>query len=255
MKKFIRLAAAILSFAPAVFAAPNRTVGKISFPAAPYPPAADKKGVVGNVVLTADIGADGKLGGILVLASSSPLLDDAAVEHLRRSKFAPGMEDGKPVPLVLNAVVRFRKDRTKLRETGTMPAPILGNLAVTPTDEKGKTSAPEGFSVGPSDRGIRGEVDVDLPKGSGSRTFHVVVTDRFPGERTATLLDRKIAPEGPGPSLSATVFRMVDRARRDEVGVHTLLVTIDGKNAGGARYRVAGDATAPPPRPKTRPKK
>ena len=255
MKRLIHLATTILALAPAALAAPNRTTGKISFPPAPYPPAADKKGVVGNVVLTADVGADGKLGGILVLASSSPLLDDAAVEHLRRSKFSAAMEDGKPVATILNAVVRFRNDRAKLRETGTMPAPILGNLAVTPIDEKGKTAAPEGFSVEPSDKGIRGELDVDLPKGSGSRTFHVVVVDRFPGGRTVTLLDRKIAPEGPGNSLSATVLRMVDRARHDEAGIHTLVVTIDGKNAGGARYRVAGDAAATPTRPKSRPKK
>ena len=252
MKNLSRLATPFFLLAAAAVAAPVRKVGNVRFPPAPYPAAAKRQKVVGNVVLTGDIGTDGKVSGIQILASSSPLLDDAAVKHLQKSTFSAGTEDGKTVPLTLNAVVRFRDDRAKIRETGSMPAPILGNFTVSPADERGKGTGPEGFSIGPTDRGVLGTIEVDLPKGSVGRKFHVVVTDRFPGGKTVSLLDRSSAADGSGSLLSARVFRPISVRQKDEPGIHMLTVTIDGKNAGGARYRVAAAPPVPVKRPRSR---
>ena len=43
-----------------------------------------------------------------------------------------------------------------------------------------------------------------------------------------------------GPIYAVTLYRAIDAHRPEEQGVHTLKVTVDGRNAGGARYRVAG---------------
>ncbi len=132
-----------------------------------------------------------------------------------------------------------------------MPTPILGNFSVTPANEKGLSSGPEGFFIGSADRGVRGVLDIDLPKGSAGRKFHLVVTDRFPGGKSVSLLDRTTLPEGAGNSLSASVYRPIDARHRDERGIHTLTLTIDGSSAGGARYRVGSAPPGSAKRPRT----
>lgn len=241
-------AAASLAAAPL----PKREAGNIAFPPAPYPEEARKKGIEGNVVVTGDIAADGKVSNLKILASSSPVLDAAALAHIRAAKFPPGKEDGKAVPLVLNATVRFRDDRNKLADTGSMPAPIVGDFSVMPASGDRRPSGPEGFTIERSDSGMRGQLVIDVPKTSAGKTFHFTVTDRFPGGKSIVVLDRSESSD-PRAGLGADVFRTIDASRREEQGIHTLLVTVDGKNAGGARYRVAGGAPSPTPaRPRKR---
>jgi TonB family protein len=242
-------ALALMSLTTPLWAKPKREAGNISLAPDSYPAEAEKKGVSGNVVLTGEITSEGKVTGLRVLASSSKLLDDAAVRHIARSKFSAGKEDGVPTVLLLNAVVRFRSDRAKPGETGTMPAPIVGNFAVMPAEADGRAAAPEGFSIERDDRGVRGELDIDVPKGSAAgKTFHVLVTDRFPSGKTIGVLDRTMRPEATGSSLGAIVFRPIDPTRREEQGIHTLSVSVDGANAGGARYLVASTAAPSVPR-------
>jgi TonB family protein len=234
-------AAASLAAAPP----PKRQAGNIAFPPAPYPEEARKKGIEGNVVLTGDISADGKVSNLKILASSSVVLEAPALAHIRASKFPPGKEDGKAVPLVLNATVRFRDDRNRLADTGSMPAPIVGDFSVMPASGDGRPSGPEGFAIEPGDAGIRGQLVIDVPKASAGRTFHFTVTARFPGGKSVVVLDRTESSD-PRAGLGADVFRSIDASRREEQGVHTLTVTVDGKNAGGARYRVGGPASPAP---------
>ncbi|HET7451852.1 MAG TPA: energy transducer TonB [Thermoanaerobaculia bacterium] len=237
--KFRVFALLALAAAPLPAAPPKRELANIAFPPAPYPEEARRQGIEGNVVLTGDISADGRIGGLEVLASSSPLLEKAAVDHVNRTKFPPGKEDGKPVPLVLNVTVRFRDDRNRIADTGSMPAPIVGDFSLMPADASGRASGPEGFAVEAGDGGIAGELAVDVPKKTRGKTFHVVVNDRLPGGRTAVLLDRSETAD-PRGGIGVHVFRRIDPSRPEERGLHAVSVTVDGRPAGGARYRVAG---------------
>lgn len=235
-------------------AAPTREGGKISLAPAAYPAEAQKKGVAGNVVLTGEVTAEGKVAGLQVLASSSPLLTDAAVRHIQASKFGVSKENGKPTQTLLNVVVRFRNDRAKPGETGSMPAPMIGNFAVMPAAADGRPAGPEGFAIEGGDRGVRGELDIDLPHGSAGKSYRLKVTDRFPGGRNVAIMDKEMSPTAGGSSIGALIFRPIDPARREEQGLHTLDVTVDGKSAGGARYLVARAAAAPARRAPTRKK-
>jgi len=233
-----------------LLAAPKREAGNIAFPPAPYPEEARRKGIEGNVVVTGDIMPDGKAGDLRVLATSSPVLVEPALAHLRRTKFPPGKEDGKIVPTILNATVRFRDDRNRIADTGSMPAPIVGDLSVMPAGADGKPTGPEGFAVGPSDAGVRGQLVVDVPKSSVGKTLRVVVTDRFPGGKALVVLDRReTADQRAG--IGMEIFRRVDPGKAEERGIHNLEVAVDGRPAGGARYRVGpGSPAASPSRKK-----
>ena len=244
----ILLAAAAAAVSLPLLAVPNRQAGNISFPPAPYPEEARKKGIEGNVVVTGDVSADGKLSGLRVLATSSPVLNEPALDHLRRSRFPPGKEDGKPVPLVLNATVRFRGDRNRITDTGSMTAPIIGDFSVMPAGADGRPTGPEGFTIGPDDAGIAGRLVVDVPAKSTGKTFHVVVVDRFPGGKSLVALDRQETAD-PRAGVGAEFFRRIDSRKAEERGVHTLEVSVDGRPAGGARYRVGAAATSAPAAP------
>jgi len=251
--RFAPLAAAAAALAAsALFAfdppAPGRTAGSakmISSP--PFPSDALKKGIEGNVVMSGVITADGSVSGLEVLASSSPLITETAVHYIEKWKFAPAVESGKHVPLTINAVVRFRKDRSKVTDPGTLAEPIVGNLVLTPADLSGKATATEGFPIEARDSGVRGLLDLDLPKAMAHAKFRLVVTDVFPSGKSEVILDQ--AAMATGPIYTVTLYRAIDARHREEQGVHTLKVAVDGRNAGGARYRVvAGPAAAPPVR-------
>ncbi len=245
MKKFAFLLAAAAAALP-LLAAPKREAGNIAFPPAPYPEEARKQGIEGNVVVTGDVTPDGKASGLRILATSSPVLNEPALAHLRLTKFPPGKEDGKLVPLILNATVRFRDDRNRIADTGSMPAPIVGDLSLMPAAADGRPTGPEGFSIGASDAAVRGQLVVDVPKSSGGKTFHVVVTDRFPGGKSLVVADRREMAD-PRAGIGMDIFRRVDAAKAEERGIHTVDVSVDGRPAGGARYRVGPASPAASP--------
>ena len=246
------VAAALVLAASAAFAADPPPSGRMAgsakmISAPPFPTDARKKGIEGNVVLSGVISAEGSVTGLEVLASSSPLLTETGLHYIEKWKFAPAVENGKAVPLTLNAVVRFRKDRAKVADTGSLAEPIVGNLVLTPADLSGKATATEGFPVEARDAGVRGLLDLDLPKAMARAKFRLVVTDVSPSGKSEVILDQ--AAVATGAIYAVTLFRAIDARRREEQGVHTLKVAVDGRNAGGARYRVAGGpATAPPAR-------
>lgn len=207
---------------------------------APYPPDARKKNIEGNVVLAGEITTDGKVAGLKVLASSSPLLSQAALTYVNRWSFGPAAEDGKPVSICLNTVVRFRKDKSKANDAGLLPAPIVGNLALYPVPRKGEANpAHEGFPVEKDDRGVRGVLDLDLPASFQPKTYTVDIVDVGPTGKTRLLLERDVKGSGPGSSThTVSFFREVAAGDKAEAGLHTVRVTVDGQNAGGAQYRV-----------------
>ena len=75
-----------------------------------YPSASRRLGEEGSVVLELTVGEDGKIADAKVITSSGfPRLDEAAVkEALRRWRFNPGTEDGKPKAMRHRVKVTFR---------------------------------------------------------------------------------------------------------------------------------------------------
>jgi periplasmic protein TonB len=76
-----------------------------------YPESARKAGVEGTPVVEITIGADGAvLACSLVTGSGNSLLDQAALDAARGTKFSPGTRDGKPVEMKIKVPYRFKLD-------------------------------------------------------------------------------------------------------------------------------------------------
>ena len=72
-----------------------------------YPELARKVHVEGVVVLEAIIGSDGSVRDARILRSTSPLLEAAALEAVRRWRYEPARIGTRPVPVYLSVVVTF----------------------------------------------------------------------------------------------------------------------------------------------------
>jgi protein TonB len=72
-----------------------------------YPEAARVARIEGRVVLQAVIDVRGDVEQVEVLSSTSPLLEDAAVEAVSAWKYAPAQLRGEPVAVYFTVVVRF----------------------------------------------------------------------------------------------------------------------------------------------------
>lgn len=73
-----------------------------------YPERARNAGKEGVVRLEATIGIDGKARDIEVIEELGYGCDEAAIEALKRSRFSPGTQDGKPVPMRIRIPYRFK---------------------------------------------------------------------------------------------------------------------------------------------------
>ena len=65
-------------------------------------------GVAGMWLYHVVVGADGKPGEIAVARPIGFGLDESAVDSIRKATFEPAINDGKPVPVLLDLVVEFR---------------------------------------------------------------------------------------------------------------------------------------------------
>ncbi len=95
--------------APAAPAASADTAARpLSTPAPRYPREAQRRRVEGTVLLRVHVGADGEAGDIdLVQGSGSRDLDRAAVEAVRRWRFAPATRNGQPVESAVQVPIAF----------------------------------------------------------------------------------------------------------------------------------------------------
>jgi TonB family protein len=79
--------------------------------AAVYPPDASIDVVENVCVLAMVIDANGTPARIQVVHSSGTAFDDAAINAVKQSRFAPGTLDGKPVPVHIFVRTRFFNDK------------------------------------------------------------------------------------------------------------------------------------------------
>ncbi len=211
---------------------------------APYPAEARKKGVEGNVVLAGEITPDGKVTGMKVLASSSPLLDHAALAYVSKWTYVTGAtENGKPIAINLNTVAHFVKDRSKPKDPVSFPVPIAGNVAIYPIPAQGQPNpAFEGFPLEADDRGIAGVLDLDLPGSFSPKLYTVDIIDAGPTGKIALLLKRTVRAASLNSTVSLPFSHSFNTADKAEKGLHTVRVTVDGASAGGAFFRVGSKA-------------
>lgn len=73
-----------------------------------YPREAQRRGQSGRVLLRVDVGADGTATNVdFVQRSGSPELDRAAMNAVRKWRFAPARRDGKPVASSVQVPIDF----------------------------------------------------------------------------------------------------------------------------------------------------
>lgn len=72
-----------------------------------YPQEAINQGIEGKVTLTFTVNSDGTVSDILVSQPLHALLDSAAVQALRRTRFIPGQHLGKSARIRMRLPVRF----------------------------------------------------------------------------------------------------------------------------------------------------
>ena len=72
-----------------------------------YPELAIKAGVEGIVIIEATLEANGRVANATVLRGK-PLLDEAALEAVRKWVYTPTLVNGIPTPVIMTVTVTFR---------------------------------------------------------------------------------------------------------------------------------------------------
>jgi TonB family protein len=86
-----------------------------STPDPDYPAQARGKHLRGTTVLWVTIGADGKVGDVKVARSFEPVLDQSAMDAVKKWKFRPAKLEGKPVAVQINIEINHRPPGEPLR--------------------------------------------------------------------------------------------------------------------------------------------
>jgi TonB family protein len=89
----------------------------VHFVPAEYPKDKHDAGVTAQVVLSIEIGDDGKVGNVEVVESAGPDFDKAAVAAAKQFVFTPAMMDGQPIPVKISYRYEFTIT-TKMVSTG-----------------------------------------------------------------------------------------------------------------------------------------
>lgn len=73
-----------------------------------YPAIARRSRLEGEVVLRAVVGPDGSVSTVAVVRSTNRLFDGAAIDAVRQWRYSPPSQDGRPVSVWFEVVVKFR---------------------------------------------------------------------------------------------------------------------------------------------------
>lgn len=202
-----------------------------------YPEALFKTERQGNVLLAGVIDTKGQIGDLRVVATSNKAFVQPAIEAVEQWRFRPATKNGKPIQIFANVGMRFRIQGDK---RGTIDLPILGDIAISPADASGKSTAPEGFPIQRGkDAALRAEVLLDLPPSGETRTLTIRV-------EAVSSKGRKIAVFQPPVAVAAGAtevrFPVVAQIGKDwEDGVWALQFTVNGLPAGGGQFWLAAD--------------
>lgn len=222
--------------------AQDRGAERTVYQAPVYPEDLLKAQRQGNVLLTGRIDAQGRLADLRVVAATDKGFIRPAADAVQAWQFRPAIRNGRPVDIFANVAVRFRVEDQQgaPKRRGIIPAPILGDLAISPADAHGKATAPEGFPLRRGkDRALRAQALLDVPPSLQARTLTVKVEAVSPGGKPVPVFQPPVAvPAG------ATEVRMpvVVRIGSDwEEGVWLLKFTVAGRPAGAGQFWLASD--------------
>jgi len=88
---------------------PSRPPRVLDWTDPPYPEQARQQGIEGTVVLKLTVGIDGSARNVTVFRSAGhAALDQAAIAHVRKTRFSPALRDGDAVAAAITFRVRFR---------------------------------------------------------------------------------------------------------------------------------------------------
>lgn len=77
-----------------------------------YPIRAVQQGLEGYVIVSLDVGADGGVDNAVVVESSHPVFESAALQAAKRCRFKPRVVDGIPQPVTgLQKIFRFQMEQ------------------------------------------------------------------------------------------------------------------------------------------------
>ena len=234
-----RSAAALLLLLGATLAAEAQTSGArlTKYQEPVYPENLNKTRKQGNVVLLGRIDTNGKVQDIQPLVASHELFVPPAIAAVRAWQFQPARRDGKPVEIAANIGVRFR---LKTEQRGEIPAPILGDLVISPADASGQRSAPEGFPIQRGkDARLRVEALLDVSPQPKAHAVKLRAEAISPKGKRMTLYEDAlpVAAKAGEVRLSFTAPVGLDW----EDGVWMLRFSAGGADAGGGQFWLAGD--------------
>ncbi|MFN2387211.1 MAG: energy transducer TonB [Thermoanaerobaculia bacterium] len=202
-----------------------------------YPEQLQKQNQQGNVLLIGRIDKAGKLQDVRALAASNELFVGPAIAAVKNWEFRPARRNGKPIEIAANIGFRFR---LQTEHHGQIPREILSNIAVFPADASGKKTGEEGFPIRRgSDARLRAEAVLDIPPPDHEHEFPVRVEAISPsGKRIVVYEDRVDAP----PKAKEMPFSVTAKIGSDwEDGVWMLRFFVEGADAGGGQFWLAGD--------------
>ena len=232
----VLLAAAALAPAGAARAQTREAV-RTHYQEPAYPETLLKQEKQGNVLLIGRIDVHGRVTDLRVVGASHRDFVRPAADAVSAWQFQPAIRDGKPVEIFANIGVRFRVPGEK---RGLVPSAILGDLAISPADESGKRTAPEGFPIRRGrDKALRAEVLLDVPPNIQARTAAVRVEAKSPSGRRVPIFQPPVSvPAG----ASEVRIPIVAKIGPDwEEGVWMLRFTVDGAAAGSGQFWLASD--------------
>lgn len=202
-----------------------------------YPEQLQKQSQQGNVLLIARIDVNGKLQDIRPLAASNELFVGPSVAAVKAWEFRPARRNGKPVEIAANIGLRFR---LQTERRGAIPRPMLSNVAIFPADETGKKTGEEGFPIKRGgDPRLRIEAALDIPPPDHEHEFAVRVEAISPKGNRHVLYEDRIDAAPKKTEMFLPITPKVGSAWED--GVWMLRFSVDGADAGGGQFWLAGD--------------
>jgi hypothetical protein len=191
----------------------------------------------GNVLIIGRIDREGKPADLKAITSSHKDFVQPAIDAVGQWRFRPALRDGVPIDVFLNAAVRFRLDGDG---RGNIGIPVLGDLAVSPADDQGRKTAPEGFPIRRGkDPALRADAVLDVPPKDQARTLSIRVEAVSPTQKHYPVFQPPVAVPAKATEVKIPV---VARIGADwEEGVWLLRFVVDGAGAGGGQFWLADD--------------
>lgn len=132
MKKLVLAVFAAASLVPTMAVAQSKSPERIHYVAPAYPEAAKAARVAGTVIAEITVSPEGNVTEAHILRSIA-MLDEAALDAIKRWKYAPTLLNGKPVPVILTVTVSFTpNDNGGTAASGAMQTTAPKSAAAPP---------------------------------------------------------------------------------------------------------------------------